>query len=62
MEGAGERGGWVMGIEEGTRWDEQWVLYVSQFNNELYLKKDTQTKMRLLSFPPCYIEHPISIC
>ena len=25
----GERGKQVMGIEEGTCWDEQWVLYVS---------------------------------
>ena len=25
----GERGKWVMGIEEGTCWDEHWVLYVS---------------------------------
>ena len=26
---AGERGKWVMGIEEGTCWDEHWMLYVS---------------------------------
>ena len=25
----GERGKWVMGSEEGTCWDEHWVLYVS---------------------------------
>ena len=25
----GERGKWVMGIEEGTCWDEHWVLYLS---------------------------------
>ena len=25
----GERGKWVMDIEEGTWWDEHWVLYVS---------------------------------
>ena len=25
----GERGKWVMGIEEGTSWDEHWALYVS---------------------------------
>ena len=25
----GEWGKWVMGIEEGTWWDEHWVLYVS---------------------------------
>ena len=29
MRGVGERGKWVMGIEEGTCWDEYWVLYVS---------------------------------
>ena len=28
-DGMGERGKWVMGIEEGTCWDEYWVLYVS---------------------------------
>ena len=27
---------WVMGFEEGTRWGEHWVLYVSQFANKLY--------------------------
>ena len=27
--GLGERGKWVMGIEEGTCWDEHWVLDVS---------------------------------
>ena len=27
-EGAGERGKWEMGIEEGTCWDEHWVLGV----------------------------------
>ena len=33
--GGGERK-WVMGIEEGSCWDEHWVLYVSQFDNKLY--------------------------
>ena len=27
--GERESGKWVMGMEEGTRWDEHWVLYVS---------------------------------
>ena len=27
--GEWERGKWVMGIEEGTCWDEHWVLYAS---------------------------------
>ena len=33
-----ERGKWVMGIEEGTYWDEHWVLYGNQFDKKLYLK------------------------
>ena len=28
-----------MGIEEGTCWDEHWVLYGNQLDNNLYLKK-----------------------
>ena len=27
--GVGGQVKWVMGIEEGTCWDEHWVLYVS---------------------------------
>ena len=37
-EGVGETGKWVMGTEEGTCWDEPWLLYGSQFNNKLHLK------------------------
>ena len=29
--------GWVMGIEEGTCWDEHWVSYGNQLDNKLYL-------------------------
>ena len=32
-------GGWVMGIEEGTCWDEHWVLYGNQFDNKFHIKK-----------------------
>ena len=32
-------GGWVMGIEEGTFWDEHWVLYGNQFDNKLHILK-----------------------
>ena len=35
----GGRGGWVMGIEEGTCWDEPWVLYGSQVDNFILEKK-----------------------
>ena len=34
--GVGERGKWVMGIEDGICWDEHCLLYVSQFDNKLY--------------------------
>ena len=29
-----EKGKWVTGIEEGTCWDEHWVLYVSDESRE----------------------------
>ena len=28
-----------MGIEEGTFWDEHWVLYGNQFVNKFHIKK-----------------------
>ena len=37
--GVGGRGGWVMGIEEGTCWDEHWVLYGNQFDNKFHILK-----------------------
>ena len=30
----GEKRKWVMGIEEGTCWDEHWGLYVSDESQE----------------------------
>ena len=39
----GERGKWVMGIEERTCWEEDWVLYVS---DELW-ESNPQTKSTL---------------
>ena len=35
--GVGGRGKWVMGIEEGTCWDERWVLYGNQFDNKFHI-------------------------
>ena len=29
----------MMGIEEGTFWDEHWVLYGNQFVNKFHIKK-----------------------
>ena len=36
--GVGEIGKWVMGIEEGTCWDEHWVLHVNDESEESTLK------------------------
>ena len=35
----GEREGKV-GIEEGTCWDEHWVMYANQFDNKFHIKKN----------------------
>ena len=40
---AGEKGKWVMGIEEGTCWDEHWVLYGNEFDNKLHTHTHTHT-------------------
>ena len=37
--GGGREDWWVMGIEEGTFWDEHWVLYGNQFVNKFHIKK-----------------------
>ena len=37
--GGGREGEWVMGTEEGTCWDEHWVLYGNQFDNKFHIKK-----------------------
>ena len=37
--GRGRAGWWVMGIEEGTFWDEHWVLYGNQFDNKFHILK-----------------------
>ena len=36
-----------MGIEEGTFWDEHWVLYGNQFDNKLHILK----KKRIIGVP-----------
>ena len=44
VDGGRERGAkWMMGIGEGTCWDEHWVLYGSQFDNTLYFLKKSVT-------------------
>ena len=34
-----------MGIEEGTCWDEHWVLYGNQFDNKFHIKKKTSAEV-----------------
>ena len=34
-----------MGIEEGTCWDEHWVLYGNQFDNKFHTKKKRKKKI-----------------
>ena len=34
-----------MGIEEGTFWDEHWVLYGNQFDNKFHSNKNKNKKM-----------------
>ena len=41
--GWGRGAKWMMGIGEGTCWDEHWVLYGSQFDNTLYFLKKSVT-------------------
>ena len=38
--GVGGSGEWVMGIEEGTCWDEHWVLYGNQFDKKFHIEKN----------------------
>ena len=35
-----------MGIEEGTCWDEHWVLYGNQFDNKFIFKKIQNKKIK----------------
>ena len=36
-----------MGIEEGTFWDEPWMLYGNQFDNKLHILKKKKKKSEL---------------
>ena len=38
----GERGNWVMGIEEGTCWDEQWCCMEASLSVNYILKKEKE--------------------
>ena len=33
-----------MGIEEGTFWDEHWVLYGNQFDSKFHILKNKKNK------------------
>ena len=38
-----------MGIEEGTFWDEHWVLYGNQFDNKLHILKKKEKERNEIS-------------
>ena len=37
----------MMGIEEGTCWDEHWVLYGNQFDNKFHNKEKVNQTMKM---------------
>ena len=37
-----------MGIEEGTFWDEHWVLYGNQFDNKFHILKEKEKEKILI--------------
>ena len=39
----------MMGIEEGTFWDEHWVLYGNQFVNKFHIKNKNKIKKKIKS-------------
>ena len=47
-----------MGIEEGTFWDEHWVLYGNQFDNKLHILKK---KKNFLDSIPLLDHHPFQV-
>ena len=42
--GVGGRGGWAMGVGEGTCWNEPWVLHGSQSDNTFHIKKKIRSE------------------
>ena len=42
----GGRGGRVMGIEEGTFWDEHWVFYGNEFDHKFHILKKKKKKRK----------------
>ena len=40
-----------MGIEEGTFWDEYWVLYGNQFDNKFHILKKKNKQISVIASP-----------
>ena len=38
---------WEHHVEEGTFWDEHWVLYGNQYDNKLHILKKKENKLRV---------------
>ena len=43
-----------MGIEEGTCWDEPWVLCGNQFDNKFHTKKNNLSLAGICKVSPVY--------
>ena len=53
--GGGREGRGVMGTEEGTGWDEHWVLYGNQSDNTFHIKKKRFTLLATFDYATrCY--------
>ena len=58
-----------MGIEEGTFWDEHWVLYGNQFDNKFHILKKIKKnkKIKWVSYRQqidgsCFVVHYDTLC
>ena len=58
----GGRGNWVMGSEDGTCWDEHWVLCGNQFDNKFHILKKNKLMFRITSQPAVFMEGMLSSC
>ena len=47
-----------MGIEEGTFWDEHWVLYGNQFDNKFHILEKNKKELRKGYLLAQSVNHP----
>ena len=58
----------MMGTEEGTCWDEHWVLYGNQLDHKFHIKKRKQSfphhslvVLCKLAYPPGHLSYNLSV-